>query len=201
VLQQVHEDDQAAVPSTLPQKNADEWTDAGLHVRHKEIQRKTDIVKPGIVAQAETRGTEKPRTTGAFQLGNVGYAVIVIYRLSPRNVGPVPRVVVAILGSALKLLEPNAGNIATEVGVVLQGLPGKRIVVVTDSEKSPEAENSVRNLATLFIDHDPLDRPDLLAVGAVDRGSFDLVTSNQVTRLSGFHCHLAPKVVKQKQTG
>ena len=39
-------------------------------------------------------------------------------------------------------------------------------MVVTDSEETPEAEDRVGNPAAFFIDHDALDRPDLLAVGA-----------------------------------
>src|SRR4029079_19233448 len=48
-----------------------------------------------------------------------------------------------------------------------------------------EREHGVGHPAALLVDHDTLDRADLVAIGAVDRSSLDLVVADQV---AGFVC-------------
>jgi hypothetical protein len=59
-------------------------------------------------------------------------------------------------------------------------------VIVSDAQEAAEAENRVRHPAADLVDHHALDRADLLSVGAIDGGAFDLSLpiSVPVSRLS-----------------
>src|SRR4030095_3937514 len=113
-----------------------------------------------------------------------------------RGVAPIPPALVGVFGGAAKLVLGNAGDVAAQVGVVFQRLPGQRIMIVADAEQAAEAEHHVRHLAADLVDHDALDVADLFAVGPVDIRALDLVASDQAERLAIFHGHVdLPDVV------
>src|SRR6478752_7277338 len=56
-------------------------------------------------------------------------------------------------------------------------------MVVAEAQKSAEAEHRVGHLAADLVDHHPFDRADLVAIGAIDRCSLDLVAADQPTHL------------------
>src|SRR6185312_13272412 len=107
-------------------------------------------------------------------------AIIVVDGAGPGRVTPVPGIVVTVVRRALELAFGHAGNVAAERGFIFQRLPGQRVVVVADTEKAAEGEYGVGHLAAHLVDHDALDRTDLVPVGAIDRGSLDLVAADQV---------------------
>src|SRR6266446_3424008 len=92
-------------------------------------------------------------------------AVVIIHRASPCGVVPVPGVVVAIFRRSLELTFGNAGAIAAK------------------------AQDSIRNFAAHLVDHDTFDRSDLGVVGAIDCGSFHLITADKGTCFSCFSNH------------
>ena len=51
------------------------------------------------------------------------------------------------------------------------------------AEESAEAEQRVCDLACKLVDHEILDAADLLAVGAIDGGSVNLIARNQMSVL------------------
>jgi hypothetical protein len=67
--------------------------------------------------------TEKGRRVAGLQSLNCD-AVVVIHRTGSRGVGPVPSVVITIFWRAFELILRYSGAITTQVGVVLQRLPG-----------------------------------------------------------------------------
>ena len=109
---------------------------------------------------------------GPFCSGYERDTVVVVHRAGAGSVRPVPAIVVAVFGRALKLLLGHAGTIATEVGVVFQRLPWQPVVVIANSEDAAEAEHGIRYPAAHLVDHHPLDRSDLLVVSAINGGSF-----------------------------
>src|SRR5262249_33721412 len=118
-----------------------------------------------------------------------GHAVIGVYRAVARGIAPVPVVVVAVFRRAAELVLGDAGDIAAEPRVVLQGLPRQRIVIVSDAEEAAEAEHGVGPPAADLVDHHPLDAADLSLVGSIDRGALNLVAADQVAGFLDVHCH------------
>ena len=72
-------------------------------------------------------------------------------------------------------------------------------MVIADTEKAAEGEHGVRHLAALLVDHDALDRADLVVIGAIDRSSFDLVAADQVTSFVCFQCHRSSSRCEMKE--
>jgi hypothetical protein len=116
-------------------------------------------------------------------------AIVVIDRTRAGRIAPIPGVIVAELRRALELRFGDSGDIAAEVGIVFQRLPGQRIVVVANPQKSTEAQHGVGHLAAHLVDHNALDGSDLRFVGAVNRSAFNLVTANQITLFLYFRYH------------
>lgn len=61
--------------------------------------------------------------------------------------------------------------------------PRQRIIVVADSEKTTEAQNRIGDTTAAFFQNDPLDRADMLAIGAIDARTFNLVAGDQARRI------------------
>src|SRR5664279_830884 len=118
-------------------------------------------------------------------------AVIVVDGAGAGSVPPVPAIVVAVFGRAFQLLLRDAGDVAAEIGIVFQRLPGQRVVVVADAQESTETQHRVGYLAAHLVDHHPFDGSDFLTVGAVNGGSLDLVATDQIADLSGFRRHIS----------
>ena len=53
------------------------------------------------------------------------------------------------------------------------------------SRGSHQSSDSIRNFAADLVDHDALDRANLLVVGSIYRSAFNLVASNEVALLPG----------------
>src|SRR4029453_17472037 len=71
---------------------------------------------------------------------------------------PVPTLAL-ILGRTFELLLGDVGAVAAEASVILEGVPGDRIIVVADAHEAAKAEHSIGYLAAALFDHDPLDGP------------------------------------------
>src|SRR3954463_5320369 len=120
--------------------------------------------------------------------------VIIIDAAVVLAVAPVPRLRLAILRRAFELLFGNAGDVTFEVRVVLQVGPGQRIVVLSDPHEAAKRQHGIGNLAAYLVDHHAFDLADLLAVGAVDGGTFDLVAADErdgFTFFSGGRGHVS----------
>src|SRR6267143_3173897 len=92
---------------------------------------------------------------------------------------PVPALAL-ILWRTFELLLGDVGAIAAKAGVILEGVPGDRIGVVTNAHEAAKAEHSIGHLAAALFDHDALDGPHLLALGIIDSGAFYLVAADEV---------------------
>src|SRR4051794_40654092 len=98
-------------------------------------------------------------------------------------VTPVPITPFAVFRRAFQFLGGDARDVPAELRVVFQRLPRQRIVVVTEAQKSAEAEHGVGHLAADLVDHHAFDRANFVAIGAIDRCSLDLVAADQPTHL------------------
>src|SRR6185437_398766 len=103
-------------------------------------------------------------------MGDAG-AVVIIDRLGAPGLFPIPAVLGSVFGRAVELVRSDAGTVAANAGIVFQGVPGQRIVVVANSEESAESQDGVRHAPARLLNHDALDGSDLLIVGAVHRGA------------------------------
>src|SRR5690348_12658218 len=113
-----------------------------------------------------------------------GYAVIVVERTGGADITPCLLIVVAVFRGAAKLLLGDAGTVSADPRVVFQGLPGQGIVVVAEAEEAAEAEHGIGHAPADLVDHHALDRADLVVVGTVHRGAFDLVAADQISELA-----------------
>ena len=52
-------------------------------------------------------------------------------------------------------------------------------MLVADAEEPPKAQDGVGHSAADFVDHDTLDRSDLLIVRAIDGSTLDLITADE----------------------
>jgi len=99
---------------------------------------------------------------------------------------------------AAKLVFGEVELIGIELGVVLQDAPGQRVVFLAKPHEPAEAHDRISDLSGPLLDHHPLDRPDLVAVGTADRSSLDLIAGDQVMGLANVAAlcrrlhHLAP---------
>src|SRR5207302_7648637 len=64
--------------------------------------------------------------------------------------------------------------------------------IITDTEEAAKAKHGVRDFSAHLVDHDALDRTDLLIIGAIDGGAFNLVTSDEIRRFTFFGDHVSP---------
>jgi hypothetical protein len=62
-------------------------------------------------------------------------------------------------------------------------------MIIAETQEAAKAENGIRDFPAHLLDHHPFDRSDLVAVGAVDGGTFDLVTADQTGCLACFGYH------------
>src|SRR3977135_81806 len=78
----------------------------------------------------------------------------------------------------LELLFGDVHAVSAELLVVVQHLPGNRIMVRADAQEAPETQDRVDDAAAGLIDYKALDLPDPLTVGVIDRRSFYPVTDD-----------------------
>src|SRR3977135_2329 len=79
----------------------------------------------------------------------------------------------------LELLFGDVHAVSAELLVVVQHLPGNRIMVRADDQETPETQARVDAAAAGLIDYKALDLPDPLTVGVIDRRSFHPVACDQ----------------------
>src|SRR5829696_10579147 len=73
------------------------------------------------------------------------------------------KVAVPIKGrSAAQLLLCDIGAEPTQPGVIIQLVPGYRMLLFADSEKASERHYRVSHFAGLLVNHQPLDRTDVI---------------------------------------
>src|SRR5919201_6232883 len=83
-------------------------------------------------------------------------AVIIIDLAATRAIFPVPTRA-RELRCTFELLLGDGGPVPTKARVILEGLPGNRIVVAADAQEAAKAEHRIGHLAADLFDHDPLD--------------------------------------------
>jgi hypothetical protein len=111
-------------------------------------------------------------------------AVVVIHGAGSVHVGPIPFVFIAVPWGTAELLFGYVRTIAANARVIFQRLPGQRVMIVADAEKTTEPKDCIAYLTAELVDHHSLDCPDLVVVGSVNGGSFDLVAAYQIARFS-----------------
>ena len=62
-------------------------------------------------------------------------------------------------------------------------------MIVPQAKEATESKHGIRHPAADFIDHHPFNRADLVGVGAVHRGTFDLVAPDQIARFTIAYRH------------
>ncbi len=72
-------------------------------------------------------------------------------------------------------------DVAIVDGVVLQHAPWQRVAVRAHAEKAAEFKDRVADLARSLVDHQVVDRTELVSGLVVHRGTFDLVRGNHIT--------------------
>ena len=99
---------------------------------------------------------------------------------------PIPVRISAVLGRTLEAGFSNPSNVAAEAGIIFQGIPRDRVVIFTHPEEATETNNRVSDLAAHLVDHQPLNRTNLISIGAVNGGAVNLVAADQLSP-SSFH--------------
>src|SRR3979409_95986 len=79
----------------------------------------------------------------------------------------------------LELLFGDVHAVSAELLVVVQHLPGNRIMVRADAEEAPETQDRVGDAAAGFIDHKQLDLTAAATLRVIDRSSFHPVACDQ----------------------
>src|SRR5215207_3065271 len=96
------------------------------------------------------------------------------------------KVAVPIEGrSAAQLLLCDIGAEPTQPGVIIQLVPGYRMLLFADSEKASERHHGVRHFAGLFVNHQSLNRTDVIALRIVHGCPFYAIALDE--RLAGHH--------------
>src|SRR4029453_8736683 len=103
-------------------------------------------------------------------------AVIIIDLAATLAIFPVPTRT-RELRCTFKLLLGDVGPVPTKARVILERLPGDRIVVTADTQEAAEAEHGIGDLAAYLFDHDSLDGTYLLAFGVIDSRAFHFVAA------------------------
>src|SRR3954453_2689582 len=131
---------------------------------------------------AATHGSRDLRSANVVPQGRLSEldTIVVVDLASGRRISPVPFPLIGVFRRAAQLVLSHTGDVSAETGVVLQGGPRQRVVVVSQPEKAAKAEHGVRDAAAGLVDHHTFDRADLGVISAVDGGAFDLVASDQV---------------------
>src|SRR5437868_5894682 len=120
------------------------------------------------------------------------HVVVAVHGAHTIGIAPIPCVLIGVFRRALELPFRDAGPITSDAGIILQRLPRQRIVIITDTEEAAKAKHGVRDFSAHLVDHDALDRTDLLIIGAIDGGAFNLVTSDEIRRFTCFGDHVGP---------
>src|SRR5215831_7078152 len=70
--------------------------------------------------------------------------------------------------------------------------PGDRIVIAAEAQEATKLEHRIGHLAADLVDHDPLDGPNMLALGIIDSRAFHFVAADEASRFPRFCCHGIP---------
>src|SRR5262249_20917980 len=123
--------------------------------RDRALLRPTSAPSPDCLSRACPSGRASPNRSDA---GDRRWAVLCSWHMAPRLldygnavvgvdaahcsvVTPIPIAPLAVFRRALQFLGRKPGDIAAKLGVVFQRLPGQRIVIVAETEKSAEAKH------------------------------------------------------------
>src|SRR3954447_3054372 len=98
---------------------------------------------------------------------------------------PVRDLAPLVARGALQPVLVQVDHVAALAGVVLQALPGNRVITVADAEEAAERQHGVLDLARAFVDHEVVDRAKALALAVVDGRALDLVRGDQAVGLVG----------------
>src|SRR5439155_20101773 len=115
-------------------------------------------------------------------------AIIIVDMAATRAIFPVPTRA-RVLRRTFELLLGDVGTVPTKAGVILEGVPGDRIVVAAEAQEAAKAEHSIGHLAAYLFNHDPLNGPNLVAIGVIDSRAFHFVAANEASGLPRFYCH------------
>src|SRR5436309_2852511 len=113
-------------------------------------------------------------------------SVIIVDLAAPLPIVPVPTIT-RVLRRPFELLLGDVGAVPPQAGVILEGLPGDRIVVAAEAQEAAKAEHGIGHLTTSLVDHDPLDGPHLLAFGIIDSRAFHFVAADEARSFLRFY--------------
>src|SRR4029453_15673698 len=114
--------------------------------------------------------------------------VIIVDLAATLAIVPVPTIA-RVLRCTVELLLGDVGAVPTKAGVIAEGCPWDRIVVVADAQEAAKAEHGIGHMAASLVDHDTLDGTNLLACGAIDIRAFHFVAADEASGLPRFRCH------------
>src|SRR5687768_17289138 len=97
------------------------------------------------------------------------------------------------LGCIPQLIFRDARRVAMESRGVMLLLPWDRMGLASQTQEAAERGYGINDVTTDLLDHEALDRPDLLSVRIVNRGALDAAALNQrvsrtCRRLVLWHC-------------
>jgi hypothetical protein len=70
--------------------------------------------------------------------------------------------------------------IATDFGVIIEQIPGQRMIFFAGSKKAAERHHNTGNLAGVLVDEDRIDAAELFIVLTIDRRVLHLVGTDQL---------------------
>src|SRR5207244_13246530 len=111
---------------------------------------------------------------------------------------PIPIGASCIFRRLLQLILGDHYLIAAKIDVVLERRPWQRVIIITDSEKAAEAQNSIGDFAANLFDHHPLNRSDFLTVGPKHRRSLHLIALDKADCFLRFQEHGCPPCFLQR---
>ena len=134
-------------------------------------------------------GKSLSRSSPVPQRSPIGADAVIVVKLS-LILAIAPRRFISdrIGGAALQPALVEMDNITSQIRVVFQHGPGKRMVVVSNPEEAAERQDRVRDLSRQLVDHQIVNRAEVVAGRVEDFRPLHLIGCDEVACfLDGFH--------------
>src|SRR4029077_8606457 len=82
--------------------------------------------------------------------------------------------------SAFQLPLLEIDNVTAQIGVIFENRPGQGMILVSDAEKAAEGHDRISVFSRRLIDHQIMNRPEVVAGGVIHVRSLNLVRRDEV---------------------